>query len=81
MGDPITAQDVKFSLERFIDPKINVNYGFLAANVKGVEIIDSSTVKINMKSVDASILNSLTLMSASARSRATRAASASSAFR
>jgi peptide/nickel transport system substrate-binding protein len=64
-GDPITAEDVKFSLDRFINDKVNVNYGFLAANIKDIEIVDPSTIGINMKAVDASILASLTLMSAS----------------
>jgi peptide/nickel transport system substrate-binding protein len=64
-GDPVTAEDVKFSLDRFINPEVNVNYGFLAANVRDVEIVDPSTIRINMKSPDASILTSLTLMSAS----------------
>jgi peptide/nickel transport system substrate-binding protein len=64
-GDPITAEDVKFSIDRFVNPDVNKFYGFLAANVKDVEIVDADTIKINMKSKDASLVSSLTLMSAS----------------
>lgn len=64
-GDPVTAEDVKFSLERFADQKLDTTAGFLAVNIKDVVIVDASTVKIEMSQVDASILAALTLMEAS----------------
>jgi peptide/nickel transport system substrate-binding protein len=64
-GSPVTAEDVKFSLDQFMDPDVNLTAGFLASNMKDVEIIDPSTIRIDMKQVDASILAALTLMEAS----------------
>ena len=64
-GDPVTAVDVKFSLDRFADQKLDATAGFLAVNIKDVVIVDPSTVKIEMKQIDASIIAALTLMEAS----------------
>ena len=64
-GDPVTAEDVKFSLDRFADQTLDATAGFLAVNVKDVVIVDPSTVKLEMTQVDASILAALTLMEAS----------------
>ncbi len=64
-GTPVTAEDVKFSLDRFRDQEIDLTAGFLAANVKDVVIVDPSTVRIDMEQVDGSILAALTLMEAS----------------
>ncbi len=33
-GDPVTAEDVKFSLDRFIDPEVNVNIPSLAFGIE-----------------------------------------------
>jgi len=59
-GDPVTIDDVKFSVDRFINPEVNVNYSFLVQNAKDAEIVDPKTIRINMKSVDASFLQTLT---------------------
>ena len=64
-GDPVTADDVKFSIDRFADQDLDQTAGFLAVNVKDVVIVDPSTIRIEMKQVDASILTALTLMEAS----------------
>ena len=63
-GDPVTADDVKFSIDRFADQDLDQTAGFLAVNVKDVVIVDPSTIRIEMKQVDASILTALTLMEA-----------------
>jgi peptide/nickel transport system substrate-binding protein len=64
-GTPVTAEDVKFSLDRFRDEDVNLTAGFLAANIKDVVIVDPSTVRIDMQQVDGSVLAALTLMEAS----------------
>lgn len=46
-GNPLTAEDVKFSLERLINLKDNPSE--LASNIASVEIIDPLTVKIVTK--------------------------------
>jgi ABC-type transport system substrate-binding protein len=45
-GDPLTADDVKFSFDRILDPKSG---GFLRGNlsvIKSVEVVDPLTVKV-----------------------------------
>ena len=64
-GDPVTAGDVKFSILNFADPNLDATASFLATNIKDVVVVDPSTVRIEMKQVDASILAALTLMEAS----------------
>src|SRR5437773_2123127 len=47
-GDPLTAEDVKFSLDRFMNPKLNVNIPSLAFGFKSVDVVDAHTVRINL---------------------------------
>src|SRR5205823_5908071 len=47
-GEPVTAEDVKFTLDRFMDPKLNVNIPSLAFGMKRVEIVDARTVRIRL---------------------------------
>jgi peptide/nickel transport system substrate-binding protein len=51
-GDPVTANDVKFSLERFANPKINSQYSFLNA-IDTVEALNSKTVRIRLQFLQA----------------------------
>lgn len=60
-GDPVTAEDVKFSLDRMIDKEVQVGWNFLMGNIEGFEIIDDQTVAMNMKQVDASVIYTLTI--------------------
>jgi peptide/nickel transport system substrate-binding protein len=60
-GDPVTAEDVKFSLDRMIDPKVDVNWAFLMGNIKNFVLVDSKTIQMNMTSVDASVIWTLTM--------------------
>jgi peptide/nickel transport system substrate-binding protein len=64
-GDPVSAGDVKYSILNFADPNLDATASFLAVNIKDVVAVDPSTVRIEMKQVDASILAALTLMEAS----------------
>jgi peptide/nickel transport system substrate-binding protein len=63
-GDPVTAEDVKFSIDRFADPKINVNYATLGAAIKTVDAVDDHTVKITLGSVDGAFLDALAMFAA-----------------
>lgn len=63
-GEPVTGEDVKFSIERFADPKINVNYSTLGESIKDVEVVDPQTVKINLDHVDASFLDNISMFAA-----------------
>jgi len=56
----LTADDVKFSLDRVLDPKTKSRYAGQLAGVKGVEAIDKLTVKIMLEKPNAGLLNKLT---------------------
>ncbi|HET9655290.1 MAG TPA: ABC transporter substrate-binding protein [Kineosporiaceae bacterium] len=45
-GAPMTADDVVFSLNRNLDPKVASNYGYLFTKVKTITATDASTVTI-----------------------------------
>ena len=47
-GQPVTAEDVKFSLDRFGDPKINVTLAAVAVGYKGTTIVDDETVRVDL---------------------------------
>ena len=51
-GDKVTANDVKFSLERFANPKINNQYAFLDA-IDTVEALNPTTVRVTLQYVQA----------------------------
>lgn len=64
-GDPVTAEDVKFSLDRFIDPEINVNIPSLAFGIESVDIVDDRTVQINLAHPVGALLENLSVFPAS----------------
>ena len=47
-GDPVTAEDVKFSLDRFGDPKENVTLAAVAVGYKSTTIVDDETVRVDL---------------------------------
>jgi peptide/nickel transport system substrate-binding protein len=47
-GQPVTADDVKFSLDRFGDPKINQTLAAVAVGYKSTTIVDDSTVRVDL---------------------------------
>ena len=63
-GDPVTAEDVKFSIERFADPKININYATLGASIDKVDVVDDHTVKITLNDVDGAFLDNIAMFAA-----------------
>jgi peptide/nickel transport system substrate-binding protein len=63
-GDPVTADDVKFSLERFADPKINTNYATLGASIEKVDAVDPHTAKVTLNSVDGAFLDNIAMFAA-----------------
>lgn len=48
-GAPFTAQDVKFTYEKLIDPKIRTPYSSDFERVKSLEVVDDFTVKVRYK--------------------------------
>jgi peptide/nickel transport system substrate-binding protein len=63
-GDPVTADDVVFSIERFADPKININYATLGSAIDKVQAVDDKTVKMTLNSVDGAFLDNLAMFAA-----------------
>ena len=63
-GDPVTADDVVFSIERFADPKVNINYATLGEAIEKVEAVDDKTVKITLNRVDGAFLDNLAMFAA-----------------
>jgi peptide/nickel transport system substrate-binding protein len=48
-GTPVTAEDAKFTLDKFADPKWNIA-SVLAAGYKGTDVVDKSTIKVQLTS-------------------------------
>jgi peptide/nickel transport system substrate-binding protein len=63
-GSPVTAQDVKFSIDRFADPKINTNYATLGSSIGTIKVIDPKTVQIKLKEVDGAFLENIAMFAA-----------------
>jgi peptide/nickel transport system substrate-binding protein len=59
-GSPITAEDVKWSLERAANPKNGI-WNFLVSSIGSVDVKDPGTVVINLKHTDPAILSALTV--------------------
>jgi peptide/nickel transport system substrate-binding protein len=58
-GDPVTAEDVKFSIDRFANPDINSFYAGFGAMIERTEIVDASTFRIYLNRVDGAFLDYL----------------------
>lgn len=58
-GNPFTAEDVKFSLERILDPNTNATRAREFAVVQAVTVVDPSTVRIALKQPTAPFLDLL----------------------
>lgn len=55
-GSPVTAEDVKFSYERAVDPKTANPYAFLLKRFDHVAIVDPATIEIHMSAPDAGFM-------------------------
>lgn len=64
-GSPVTADDVKFSLDRFKNPKINTLLPFLATTIASVAAPDPKTVVLHLKRPDGALLANLSVFPAS----------------
>jgi peptide/nickel transport system substrate-binding protein len=63
-GKPVTAVDVKFSLDQFANPKINVVYPVQGESIKTVKVVNAHTVKVTLKTVDGAFLYDLAMFAA-----------------
>ena len=60
-GEPFTAESVKFTLERLIDPQVKSAQAFLWAPLQSVEVKDDYTAVIRTKSTFGSLLSTMTM--------------------
>jgi peptide/nickel transport system substrate-binding protein len=51
-GDKVTANDVKYTLDRWANPKVNSQYAFLNA-IDRTDVLDPKTVRVTLKFVQA----------------------------
>lgn len=59
-GDPMTAEDVKFSIDRVLDPdSLYVSARGHLANIASIDIVDDRTIKVVTKTPDAALLDLL----------------------
>jgi peptide/nickel transport system substrate-binding protein len=63
-GDPVTAADVKFSLDRFGNPKTNAVMSSVAVGYGITNVVDSSTVRVELKHPVAAFLYNISIFPA-----------------
>lgn len=63
-GQPLTAEDVKFSLDRFGDPKINTILANAAVGYGSSRVIDDKTVEVKLTQPVASFLYNISIFPA-----------------
>jgi peptide/nickel transport system substrate-binding protein len=63
-GDPVTAADVKFSLDRFYNPKTNAVMSSVAVGDGKTTVVDDSTVRVALKQPVAAFLYDISIFPA-----------------
>ena len=63
-GDPVTSEDVQYSIDRFADPDINTILPFLALGYTGTEIIDDRNFIIHLDRPIAAFLENISIFPA-----------------
>ncbi len=63
-GTPVTPEDVKFTLDRFGDPKINQVLSVVAGGYGSSKVIDESTVEVKLTQPVASFLYNISIFPA-----------------
>lgn len=69
-GDPVTAEDVKFSLERIMDPESGASFSHYFSVVDSVDVVDENTVSVVLNQVTAPFLDYLSLAESAIVSKA-----------
>jgi peptide/nickel transport system substrate-binding protein len=63
-GQPVTAADVKFTLDRFGDPKVNEVMSVVAGGYGSSKVIDDATVEVKLEEPVASFLYNISIFPA-----------------
>lgn len=64
-GQPVTAEDVKFSLDRFADPKLNLILAVAAVGYEKSVVVDPQTVRVELSEPVAAFLYNISIYPAS----------------
>ncbi len=64
-GDPVTAEDVKFSLDLFGNPETNQVMSVLTTGYESSEVVDESTVQVNLSTPVPAFLDNISTFAAS----------------
>lgn len=64
-GDPVTSDDVKFSIDRLADPQVNVNIPSLGTGIVSCDVVDPKTVAITLDRQVGAFLTNLSIFPAS----------------
>jgi peptide/nickel transport system substrate-binding protein len=64
-GDPVTCEDVKFSIDGFANPDVNTFYSGFGSAIESTECVDESTFVIQMNRVEGAFHDYLSTMPAS----------------
>ena len=68
-GTPLSAEDVKFTIERLQDPKTGYSYSAQLSPIKKVEVVDPLTVKMTLSEPSGPLLVNLAFPGSSIVSR------------
>ena len=63
-GDAVTGEDVKFSLDRFGDEKLNAIYGVLAVGYESTEIVDDANFIVHLSKPVSAFLYNISILPA-----------------
>lgn len=66
-GDPLTCEDVKYSIDGFGDPEVNTFYSGFGSAIESTECVDETTFVVNLSRVEGAFLDYLSTMPASIR--------------
>jgi len=66
-GDPLTCEDVKYSIDGFGDPEVNTFYSGFGSAIESTECVDESTFVVQLNRVEGAFLDYLSTMPASIR--------------
>jgi len=69
-GEPLTCEDVKYSIDGFGDPEVNTFYSGFGSAIESTECVDESTFVVQLNRVEGAFLDYLSTMPASIRPKA-----------
>jgi peptide/nickel transport system substrate-binding protein len=69
-GEPLTCEDVKYSIDGFGDPEVNTFYSGFGSAIESTECVDETTFVVQLNRIEGAFLDYLSTMPASIRPKA-----------